>query len=272
MSRLLIVLAALALLATPSAFASSPTIDARVDQEKPRFGDSFAYVVTATVDGALVDSARIVDGVAPFTRVAPTVERRSLTDGVGHITVTETVACFSTACLDGRRGAVALPPARVSAGGEVAVAPQVELAVSPRATAAAVKAAEPVFRRPEALPSPTYRISPSVSAALLALLGICLLAVGAVVLTAPLRRSRAEQRRTIDVDERERAVRLLRESVTRDAEDRRRAASLASRVVRDDEPVLARAAAGVAWSRPEPAPPEATTLADRVELASGGRA
>ena len=60
---------------------------------------------------------------------------------------------------------------------------------------------------------------------------------------------------------------LLRESATRDSEDRRRAASLASRVVRELE--LARSAAGIAWSRPDPGPPDATTLADRVEHADG---
>ena len=52
---------AAAFVAVPSAFAAPPTIDARVDQANPRFGDSFGYVVTATVDGSLVDSARIVE-------------------------------------------------------------------------------------------------------------------------------------------------------------------------------------------------------------------
>jgi hypothetical protein len=105
---------------------------------------------------------------------------------------------------------------------------------------------------------------------LLVLLGMGLLAIGAIVLTAPLRRSRADERRAVRVDQRERAVRLLRESATRDAGDRRRAASLASRIV--GEPELAQSAAGIAWSRPEPGPPDATTLADRVEHAPGGRA
>ena len=260
---------ALALVAVPSAFAAAPTIDARVDQANPRFGDSFAYVVTATVDGSLVGSARISNDVAPFTRLGEAVERRSVSDGVGNITVTETIACLSAACLEGRRGGVAFPPARVSAGGKVAVAPHVEVTVGSRVTSAAVKASEPVFRRPAGLPSPTYRVSPSAAAIVLALLGIGLLAAGASVLTAPLRRSRADRRQAIDIDQRERAVRFLRESATRNADDRRRAANLASRVV--GEPELARTAAGVAWSRPEPGPPDATTLADRVEHAADGR-
>ena len=269
--RALVGIAALVLVVVPSALADSPRIDSRVDPANPRFGDPFGYVVTATVDGSLVDSARIVNDVAPFTRVASTVERRSVTDGVGHITVSETIACLAAACLEGRRGvAVALPRARVVAGGEVAVAPRVEVAVGSRVTAAAVKASEPAFRRPDGLPGATYGVSPSLAAALFAVLGIGLLAGGAIVLTAPFRRERAGARRALRVDERERAVRLLRESATRDAEDRRRAASLASRVVR--EPELARSAAGIAWSRPEPGPPDATTLADRVEHAGGGGA
>ncbi len=270
MKRLLLVIAATAFVAAPSAVAAQTTIGARVDQAHPRFGDSFRYVVTATVDGALVNGAGIVSDVAPFTRLGPTVDKRSTTNGVGHITVTETIACLSAACLQKRGGVIALPKARVSAGGEIAAAPVVRVTVGTRVAAAAVKAANPSFRRPAALPDPTYRISPGVAAALLALVGIGLLLVGAVMLAAPLRRSRADRRRAVEVDQRERAVRLLRESAARDAGDRRRAASLVSRVV--GEPELSRTAAGVAWSRPEPLPPDATTLADRVEHAAGGRA
>jgi hypothetical protein len=269
MRRAVIAIAALVLVAAPSAFAAAPTIDARVDQAEPRFGDPIGYVVTATVDESLVDSARIVNEVAPFTRLGPPVERRSTTDGVGHITVTDTIACLSAACLEGQGGVVVLPRARVSAGAEVSVAAPVEVAVASRVMAAAVKASEPVFLRPSSLPSATYRVSPAATGVALALIGIGLLAVGAIVLTAPLRRSRAEARRAVGVDQRERAVRLLRESATRDADDRRRAASLASRVV--GEPELARTAAGVAWSRPEPGAPDANTLADRVEHAPGER-
>ena len=270
MKRVLLVIAAAAFVAAPSAAAAQPTIDARVDQAHPRFGDSFRYAITATVDGSLVDGARVTSDVAPFTRIGPTVEKRSTTNGVGHVTVTETIACLSAACLEKRGGVIALPRARVSAGGEVATAPVVPVTVESRVAAAAVKASDPSFRRPTALPDPTYRMSPGVAAALLALLGVGLRGGGAVVLAAPLLRSRVDRRRVADVDQRERAVRLLRESATRDAGDRRRAASLASRVVGEQE--LARTAAGVAWSRPEPGAPDATTLADRVEHAAGGRA
>ena len=269
MKRFLLVIAAAAFVAAPSAVAAQPTIDASVDQAHPRFGDSFRYVVTATVDASIVNGARLASDVAPFTRIRPTVEKRSTTNGVGHVTVTQTIACLSAACLEKRGGVIALPRARVSAGGEVATAPVVAVTVESRVGAVAVKAPDPSFRRPRALPGPTYRISPGIAAALLALLGVGLLA-GAAVLAAPLLRSRVDRRRVVDADQRRRAVRLLRESAARDAGDRRRAASLAARVV--GEPELARTAAGIAWARPEPGPPDATTLADRVEQAAGGRA
>jgi hypothetical protein len=270
MRPVLLVIAAAALVAAPSAVAAQPTIDAHVDQAHPRFGDTFRYVVSATVDGSLLDRARVASDVVPFTRLGPTVERRSVTNGVGHITVTETIACLSAACLEKRGGVVALPTARVAAGGEAAVARVVRVTVGSRVPAAAVKASDPSFRRPTVLPDPTYRVSPGAAAAVLAFLGVGLLGIGVVVLTAPLRRSRPVSRRVDDIDQRRRAVRLLRESAARDAGDRRRAASLASRVA--GEPELARTAAGVAWSRPEPGPPDATTLADRVEHAAGGQA
>ena len=62
-----------------------------------------------------------------------------------------------------------------------------------------------------------------------------------------------------------------RESAGRTQSDRRRAAALAARVVA--EPSISRDAAVVAWSRPEPGPPDAVVLADRVESSRGrGRA
>ena len=72
--RALVAVAALALVAAPSAVA------AHADDRRPcRPGDIRAsatrsrYVVTATVDGSLVDGARVANDVAPFTRLGPTV-------------------------------------------------------------------------------------------------------------------------------------------------------------------------------------------------------
>ena len=178
MKRVLLVIAAAAFVAAPSAVAAQPTIDARVDQAHPRFGDSFRYVVTATVDGSLVNGARVASDVAPFTRIGPTVEKRSTTNGVGHVTVTETIACLSAACLEKRGGVIALPqgtrlggrrgchrPCRPGDGG-VARGRSGGQGVGPVVPAA-----------PRACPAATYRISPGVAAAVLALLGVGLLAV-----------------------------------------------------------------------------------------------
>jgi hypothetical protein len=247
-----------------AAQAAAPTVSATLTPANPLFGDTATYVVEATVDPAVLDAARIVDGVAPFTRVAPARVTRSVMDGVGHFTVTETIACLSAPCVAGKRGAaIELPPAQVAFAGSVAAAPRVQVHVGSRVSDAAVKAADPRFSRPTGLPRPSFRFSPGAAAALLALLGLALVAVGVLVLTAPLRRTRAASRGALPGDPRERAVRLLRESVGRDSRDRRRAASLASRVVGESD--LADEAAAVAWARPEPRAPDAETLADRLE-------
>ena len=274
MKRALVAVAALFLavavaVAAGAAQAAAPAITATITPASPRFGDSASYVVEATVDPAVLDSARIIDGVAPFTRVAPARVLRSVVGGVGHITVTETIACLSAPCVAGKRGAaIALPPAQVAFAGAVATAPRVQVRVGSRVSDAAVKSARPAFTRPTGLPRPTFRVSPGAVAALLALLALALVAVGTLVLTMPLRRARAAARGAVRGDPRERAVRLLRESVARDPRDRRRAASLAARVV--DEPDLAVEAAAVAWSRSEPRPPDAETLAERVERTGEG--
>ena len=258
----------------PRLVAAPPTIDARVDQANPRFGDSFGYVVTATVDGSLVGGARIVQRrrtVHAARRRRSSGDRSS--NGVGHITVTETIACLSAACLEERRRSrrpAAAPASRP--GGEVAVAPRVEVTVGSRVSRSG---REGVGAGRSGGPA-ACRARPTASRP----------SVAATRARAPRRRpprrrrGRAHRLRSADrvpigagrstSTSAERAVRLLRESATRDAADRRRAASLASRVV--GEPELARTAAGVAWSRPEPGPPDATTLADRVEHAAGGRA
>ena len=144
--------------------------------------------------------------------------------------MTETIACLSAACLEKRGELITLPqgtrvggrrgcqrPCRPGDGG---------VARSRRGGPGAGPVV-PAARRPA---RPDLPHVAGIAAALLALLGSAF-SLGAAVLAAPLRPSRADRRRAVDADQRRRAVRLLRESATRDAGDRRRAASLASRVV-----------------------------------------
>ena len=64
------------------------------------------------------------------------------------------------------------------------------------------------------------------------------------------------------------ALRLLRESARRPAADRRRAADYVARAVPRDRGDAAAEASRIAWSAPDPQPPEVVALADRVEGAS----
>jgi len=262
--RRAIAVVALALVAVATAQGTTPTVTAAVEPADPLFGDAFAYVVEATVDADRADEVRVVDEIGPFTRVAPTRESRSVANGVARVRVTETLACLTARCLPGAAGkVVGLPQAKVRGAGAVTVAPPAQVHVRSRVTGAAIDASKPVFRRPVDLPPATVRVGPALAQAGLALAGIVLLAVGFLIVVAPLHRRRTGARVEGGTDALARAVRLLRESTTRDSTDRRRAAGLAARIA--GEPRLAVDAAQVAWSRAEPRPPDASTLADRME-------
>ena len=161
-------------------------------------------------------------------------------------------------------------PVAAGAGGRrgttVAAIPA-SVRVGTRVPAPEVSAAEPPFTRPHELPGVGYRVSPAAIEASLVAVGVVLLVAAALGIAVPVVRRRRETARAAGAaDPVARAVRLLRESAGRDAPDRRRAAGLASRVV--DRPDLSLDAATIAWSRPEPGPPDATSLAERVEHAA----
>ena len=245
MKRALVAIAALVLVAVPSAFAASPQIDARVDPANPRFGDSFGYVVTATVDGSLVDSARIVerrrtvhaaraDGREAIGRGRRRPHHR---DGDDRLPLRR----LPRGAPGSSRRASARP--RLGRRRGCRRAPRRGRRSGRASAAAAVKASEPAFRRPDE-PS-----RPDVPRLALGRRERC--SRSSASASSPSARSCSRlrcggrgpiARRAVDVDQRERAVRLLRESATRDADDRRRAASLASRVV--GEPELARTRGG----------------------------
>jgi hypothetical protein len=259
-------LAVLAAASATAAVAATPPITATAEPASPLFGDPFRYVVVVRTPAADAERVRIADDVGPFALVAPTRTKRSVANGVATTTVTETLACLTMECMssspDGRT--VTLPRARVTLDGATVEAIPVIVRVGTRVPSSEVTAKVPPYRAPRTLPPVGYRISPRALEAVLVVAGILLLGAAAFGIAVPLvRRRRQEARAAADSDPIARAVRLLRESAVRDATDRRRAAGLASRVV--EEPDLALDAATVAWSRPEPGPPDATSLADRVE-------
>jgi hypothetical protein len=255
----------IAAVAAAGARGAAPTVTAVVQPERPLFADPFEYAIVATTP-ADADDVRITDDVGPFARVAPTRKSRSVSNGVAATTVTETLACLSVKCVstspDGRL--LALPRARAVVDGTIVAAIPVSVRVGTRVPAPEVSAPEPPFTRPHELPAVGYRVSPAALEAALLVTGIVLLVVAALGVVVPFLRGRRKSARAAAVpDPVARAVRLLRESAGRAAPDRRRAAALASRVV--ERPDLSRDAATIAWSRPEPGPPDAVSLADRVE-------
>jgi hypothetical protein len=269
-ATVLVALAACTVLAPAALGAgagSEPTITAAVHPATPLFADSFTYEIAVTADAAAADRVRIAAGIFPFTRVAPTRTTRSHSGGSARITVTETLACLTSDCVPPRAGqAATIPPARVTLDGATVAADRVAVRVGSRVSRAEVKAAQPPFTYPRELPAPTNRVDPATAEVVLAVVGLGLMALGIAILVAPIRRRRSRVD-TARVDPVARAARLLRESASRDVPDRRRAASLAAKVVRERD--LATDAATVAWSRPEPAPPDATLLAERLERATG---
>lgn len=271
MTRAIIAAAALALVGASAAQGAAPVVRAAVEPASPLFGDAFAYVVDVKVDASRAEGVRVGSDVGPFTRVAPTRVTRSVANGVARITVTETVACLTAACIPGPPGtAVPLPPAHITLDGARIAAAPVVVRVGSRVAGAAVRASEPAFRRPAGLPPATVRVEPGRAQGALVLGGIVLLVAGLLAIAAPLRRRRPGAGAAGRIDPVARAIRLLRESAARDSTDRRRAASLVSRVVGEGD--LAVDAARVAWSRRDPGPPDAETLADRVEQETGRRA
>jgi hypothetical protein len=131
----------------------------------------------------------------------------------------------------------------------------------PRTTAAQVAHPLRSFRRQTRVPPPAYRIAP---ARLRALLFAAALVLGllAAFMLAPLARRLIPQPR----DERtplQRALDLVRASLGRGTEERRRALDVLARTL--DRDPRARDALELAWSAPEPEPRRVEDLLAEVE-------
>jgi DNA-binding transcriptional regulator YdaS (Cro superfamily) len=215
-----------------------------------RFGDTFTYVVEVRAPA----DARIAAPTAPFT---PVDEPQLETSG-GALRLTQRLACLSEACIgQGASRRVRLAAARVTAAGSATVGRSRSIVVRGRVTPAEVAAGLSAFHRNTALPP---RGDAGTATSVLALVA-ALLAVVALILAVYLLRPR----RHSGVDALERALRLLRQSATREPPDRRRAADLLARVARDrDAERVSADATNVAWSRRDPATADAEELATRA--------
>jgi hypothetical protein len=189
----------------------------------------FGQLVTATVSGG------------PAPRFAPFVVRSQ--HGSSYV-----LQCLDPVCVPG-------PAARrIRIGSATAV-------IVPRTTQAQVSHPLRSFRRQTAVPAPTYRIRPALLRALLFGLA-AVLGGAAVALLYPV------VRRLIPapVDHRtprQRALDLVRASLGRGGEDRRRALDVLGRALAED--AHARDALALAWSKPEPEPDRVLELVRAVE-------
>lgn len=190
----------------------------------------FGQLVTATVQGGA--------GTPNFSPFAVRA----------HHGDTYELQCLQSACVPGPG------PLTLMVAGQ-------RLTIVPRATPAQVSKPLGSFKRQTAVPPPAYRIRPSLLRALLLALAAVLVAVG-VFLGWPLLRRVVPQR----VDERtplQRALDLVRASLRRSGEDRRRALDLLGRTLASDP--QAHDALDLAWSKPEPEPERVELLVETVE-------
>ena len=223
----------------------------------PLFGDSFAYIVEATVAAVAADARASSTDVGPFTRVAPTRESRSVADGVAHVTVTETTRLPRGAVPSGPQGERRRAARRrASGGGERAAALR-------RSRCASARACHAPRSTPRSRPSAGRSSLPPATLAGRAAprAGRCSSLVGIVLarrrrarrLPRPARRRRAAAR---PVD---RAIRCARRQAPPRVDDARRDRPPARGGPRRARSRRARAVAAtprsVAWSRPEPGPP-----------------
>ncbi len=256
-------------LAVGTAHAGPPLIRAEVEPATVGVGDTFSYVVEARLDAKGLDtsSVRIFADTGPFAQVGPTRTRHSTVGSAVVVRLEQRLSCLDLACapVQGLRR-IRLPGARVSArvaGGGVTTgrAAAVAVAVEPRVSTAAVRAAAPPYREQTELLAATSdagRLAGllAVAAATLGLVAVLLAALG----LWPRGRARAREEQLV------RALRLLRESAKRPAPDRRRAADLVSRVAgAEGAQSLAGDASRFAWSATSPDPEDAVGLAERVK-------
>jgi hypothetical protein len=156
--------------------------------------------------------------------------------------------CLDPACVPGPSAV------RIRIGTTTAV-------IVPRTTAAQVARPLRSFRRQTDVPPPSYRVRPGLLRALL-LAAAAVLAGAALLLLFPIARRLIPER----VDERtplQRALDLVRSSLGRGPEDRRRALDLLGRTLAED--TRASVALELAWSERGPEPGRVEDLVESVE-------
>lgn len=242
--------AVVALVAPAASQTATPVVRAHTTPAAVGFGDAVVYVVEATGDG----SVSIEAPTAPFIRVGSArIERTG-----SAVRLTQRLVCLAASCLSrANTTRVRLPPPRVRIGTRSIVGDAASVAVRGRVSRNAVGRGDQAFRRDTSLPAADAAFGP----ASLALAALAL--VLGLIAFALLRASRAPSSRAGDAVAR--AIRLLRESSTRETTDRRRAAALLALVAKTRAPALSDEATTAAWARPAPAGDDVLRLAGRAQ-------
>jgi hypothetical protein len=247
--------------AAPAAGAAAVQISTRTTPQRALFGD----VIHATVTVRASAVATVQAGFSPY-EVLGSGSTSSRSGGVVTTTWTFALQCLQPQCAPGpgaRR--IALAPSRVLVGSRVMRARFSRVVVDARATPAQVAHPERSFLHPTTPPAPTYRFAPETMRRLLfAAAGLLVLLAAALLWPLVRRRSRpaSPQQR----DSLAHALALVRAARSRPPPDRRRALALLSRTLRRrGEAGVARDAAELAWSEPDPDADHMETLAERVE-------
>ena len=185
-----------------------------------------------------------------------------------------TISCLTFACVP--KGPTVqvfrLPPATVEAKTRDGALVNVSRAwpvlnVAGRFLPPALPNVRPALRIETGVPSPTYRVNPTVLANALDGLGALAVAIG-LVLAAVAGARTWTARHPVSVDNRPplvRALALVRQAQGRKPDDRRRAAGLLARMLPEQGNGLTALAAEVAWSKAEPSPTRLEELARTVE-------
>jgi hypothetical protein len=252
---------AAALGAAPAAGAPALQVSTRTTPQRALFGD----VIHATITVRASAVATVQGGFSPYA-VLGSRSTSSRSGGVVTTTWTFALQCLQPQCAPGpgaRR--IALAPSRVLVGARVVTARFSRVVVDTRATAAQVAHPERSFLHPTTPPAPTYRFAPETMRRLL-FAAAGLLVLLAAVLFWPLVRRRSRSTSLPERDSLAHALALVRAARSRPPPDRRRALGLLARTLRrQGEAQVARDAADLAWSEPDPDAGRMETLAERVE-------
>jgi hypothetical protein len=277
MKRLAFAVAAAVVLAAagPAAAADLLTVTTSVSPQWMYFADTVTARVDVRFDPSRVaaGSIQVEPSFAPWEQVAPAQSSTAVGRSIGRRTFTFTLACISLDCVP--RGTAAqrfhLPKVGVTAktttgSSIVARRSWPGLRVAGRFNPAHTVGLRPVFQLNTDLPPATYRASPDSLALALDLVGALIVALALAFGLLEIARWRAARRRSVDTTPPlVKALALVRQAQHRDAEDRRRAASLLARTLPPETDGLVATAAEVAWSPAEPTPVRLEELAEAVE-------